>query len=87
MVPLGLRHICFSPNSFTRASSGVMVAHCRTGALAQVLGARMCARPRKHMRDSAVRPGARGAAPAAGRATHLDANAIFLPATVQNWST
>lgn len=32
MVPLGLRHICFSPNSFTRASSGVIVAHCRTGA-------------------------------------------------------
>ena len=30
MVPLGLRHICFSPNSCTRASSGVMVAHCRT---------------------------------------------------------
>ncbi len=27
MVPLGLFHICFRPNSLTRASSGVMVAH------------------------------------------------------------
>jgi hypothetical protein len=27
IVPLGLRHICFRPNSSTRASSGVMVAH------------------------------------------------------------
>src|SRR6476660_2551888 len=27
MVPLGLRHICLRPNSFTRPSSGVMVAH------------------------------------------------------------
>ena len=27
MVPFGDRHICFRPNSFTRASSGVMVAH------------------------------------------------------------
>ena len=27
MVPLGDRHIFFSPNSATRASSGVMVAH------------------------------------------------------------
>ena len=27
MVPLGLSHIFFKPNSFTRASSGVMVAH------------------------------------------------------------
>ncbi len=27
MVPLGLRHICLSPNSLTRPSSGVMVAH------------------------------------------------------------
>ena len=27
MVPLGLLHIFFSLNSFTRASSGVMVAH------------------------------------------------------------
>jgi hypothetical protein len=27
MVPLGERHICFSPNSATRAASGVMVAH------------------------------------------------------------
>ena len=27
MVPLGDRHIFFSPNSSTRASSGVMVAH------------------------------------------------------------
>src|SRR3954463_7604700 len=27
MVPFGDFHICFSPNSFTRASSGVMVAH------------------------------------------------------------
>jgi len=27
MVPLGERHIFFRPNSFTRASSGVMVAH------------------------------------------------------------
>ncbi len=27
MVPLGLFHICLRPNSFTRASSGVMVAH------------------------------------------------------------
>ena len=27
MVPLGDFHICFSPNSLTRASSGVMVAH------------------------------------------------------------
>ena len=27
MVPFGDRHICFSPNSLTRASSGVMVAH------------------------------------------------------------
>ena len=27
MVPLGERHICLSPNSSTRASSGVMVAH------------------------------------------------------------
>jgi hypothetical protein len=26
-VPLGLFHICFSLNSSTRASSGVMVAH------------------------------------------------------------
>ena len=26
-VPLGERHICFSLNSSTRASSGVMVAH------------------------------------------------------------
>src|SRR6266702_1000666 len=26
-VPLGERHICLSLNSFTRASSGVMVAH------------------------------------------------------------
>src|SRR5215469_3392301 len=27
MVPFGERYISFSPNSFTRASSGVMVAH------------------------------------------------------------
>ncbi len=27
MVPLGDFHIFFRPNSFTRASSGVMVAH------------------------------------------------------------
>ena len=27
MVPFGERHICFRPNSLTRASSGVMVAH------------------------------------------------------------
>jgi hypothetical protein len=27
MVPFGLVHILFKPNSFTRASSGVMVAH------------------------------------------------------------
>ncbi len=27
MVPLGDTHIFFSPNSCTRASSGVMVAH------------------------------------------------------------
>ncbi len=27
IVPFGLRHICFSLNSFTRASSGVIVAH------------------------------------------------------------
>ena len=27
MVPLGDFHICFSLNSFTRPSSGVMVAH------------------------------------------------------------
>ena len=27
MVPFGLRHIFFSLNSVTRASSGVMVAH------------------------------------------------------------
>ncbi len=27
MVPLGERYISFSPNSSTRASSGVMVAH------------------------------------------------------------
>jgi len=27
MVPLGERHISLRPNSFTRASSGVMVAH------------------------------------------------------------
>ena len=27
MVPLGLFHIFLRPNSFTRASSGVMVAH------------------------------------------------------------
>jgi hypothetical protein len=27
IVPLGLFHICASPNSFTRASSGVIVAH------------------------------------------------------------
>src|SRR5207245_11693620 len=27
MVPFGDFHISFSPNSFTRASSGVMVAH------------------------------------------------------------
>ena len=27
MVPLGERHICLRPNSSTRASSGVMVAH------------------------------------------------------------
>ena len=27
MVPFGLFHIFFRPNSFTRASSGVMVAH------------------------------------------------------------
>ena len=27
MVPLGERHIFLRPNSFTRASSGVMVAH------------------------------------------------------------
>ena len=27
MVPLGLFHISLRPNSFTRASSGVMVAH------------------------------------------------------------
>ena len=27
MVPFGLRHMRFRPNSFTRASSGVMVAH------------------------------------------------------------
>ena len=27
IVPFGERHICFSPNSFTRSSSGVMVAH------------------------------------------------------------
>ena len=27
MVPLGDFHICLRPNSFTRASSGVMVAH------------------------------------------------------------
>ena len=39
MVPLGLRHISLRPNSFTRPSSGVMVAHltatpCRLVALA-----------------------------------------------------
>ena len=44
MVPLGLRHICFSPNSFTRASSGVMVAHCRTKA-ACFVPRHMCGRP------------------------------------------
>ena len=27
MVPFGDRHICFKPNSSTRSSSGVMVAH------------------------------------------------------------
>ncbi len=27
MVPLGDRHIFFSPNSVTRSSSGVIVAH------------------------------------------------------------
>ena len=27
MVPFGERHISFRPNSFTRPSSGVMVAH------------------------------------------------------------
>ena len=27
MVPLGDFHICLRPNSLTRASSGVMVAH------------------------------------------------------------
>ena len=27
MVPFGDRHICLRPNSFTRASSGVIVAH------------------------------------------------------------
>ncbi len=27
IVPLGDRHICLSPNSSTRASSGVIVAH------------------------------------------------------------
>ena len=27
IVPLGERHICLRPNSFTRASSGVIVAH------------------------------------------------------------
>ncbi len=27
MVPFGLFHICFRPNSLTRPSSGVMVAH------------------------------------------------------------
>jgi hypothetical protein len=27
IVPLGDSHICLRPNSFTRASSGVMVAH------------------------------------------------------------
>ena len=27
MVPFGDFHICLRPNSFTRASSGVMVAH------------------------------------------------------------
>jgi len=27
IVPLGLRHICLRPNSATRASSGVIVAH------------------------------------------------------------
>ncbi len=27
MVPFGDFHICLSPNSLTRASSGVMVAH------------------------------------------------------------
>src|SRR6185312_6786681 len=27
IVPLGLLHICFRPNSFTRPSSGVIVAH------------------------------------------------------------
>jgi len=27
MVPFGLSHIFFNPNSFTRASSGVIVAH------------------------------------------------------------
>ena len=44
MVPLGLRHICFSPNSFTRASSGVMVAHCRPRqSSACRKGARPCA--------------------------------------------
>ena len=39
IVPLGERHIFFRPNSSTRASSGVMVAHltptpCRLMALA-----------------------------------------------------
>ena len=27
IVPFGDRHICFRPNSLTRASSGVIVAH------------------------------------------------------------
>ena len=27
IVPFGERHICFRPNSSTRASSGVIVAH------------------------------------------------------------
>ena len=81
MVPLGLRHICFSANSFTRASSGVMVAHCRTGCACLAL-VHVCVPGRA----ARVRSGTRGAAPAAGgRATHLDADAIFLAPTVQNF--
>ena len=43
MVPLGLRHISLRPNSFTRPSSGVMVAHftatpCFLVALAASIG-------------------------------------------------
>jgi len=70
MVPFGLRHICFRLNSFTRASSGVMVAHC---------AGRGASRPRLLPAQTrrAAHAGTRASPSVQAR---LDAHAIFLRA-------